>query len=207
MFNDYYENFYRNLDDEYDKFCDALSPEFRQRSGYPWWHWREFNQNNNPHFNHSWQLCKSVEECKEYFARKKEVALVELERLKSDTLKFWKKCGENKEKLDALVDKCPLFIKMYPLDGDCPPEYKMCYEFKKRSEGNYELYVFGTGRQDGTVLSIDCTRYAVEQMTEDEFENHYIMGRMKVSNFTDEQEAIDYDNKLRRLFHGQREII
>lgn len=206
LLEEYQHGFYRELEKEYDEFCDALSPDLRGKSNYPWLLWRGFNESNNQ-YDGDWQFCKSVEEAKEYFERKKEVALAEMERMKSDTIKFWKKCCENKEKLNALVDNCPLFIKISQLDGTCPPEYKMCYEFKNPSNGVYYLYTFGTKNQCGGTIRIDYTRDSVEKMTEEEFENHYIIGRMKCSNFTDEQEAIDYDNKIRRLFHGQREII
>lgn len=120
---------------------------------------------------------------------------------------FWEKAKANKEELNSIFEKgLPLFITLTSLRSD-GKIYAMCYEIKKYDNGEFQAYLFTGDRKDGHLDTFTYFNYKIEPMTEEEFEQYYIMQRMGTTNFNSESEAIEYDNELRRLFHGQREII
>lgn len=120
---------------------------------------------------------------------------------------FWEKAKANKEELNSIFEKgLPLFITLTSLRSDAKT-YAMCYEIKKYNNGEFEAYWFTGGRKEGHLDTFTYLDYKIEPMTEEEFEQYYIMQRMGATNFDSESKAIEYDNELRRLFHGQREII
>ena len=127
--------------------------------------------------------------------------------LKENLLAYWDKVKDNKDKLDEFFKKgSPLFIKMTSMRNN-RVKYALCYELKKYENNKYKAYVFTDDYADGQTVEFTYLDYALEQMTEEEFEQYYIMGRLKLMTFRYENDAIEYDNELRRLFHGQREII
>lgn len=120
---------------------------------------------------------------------------------------YGQKVNENKDKLNNLYKKgMPLFLKFTSLYRNTFM-YVMCYEIKQYEDGSYKAYIFSDSEAKGKVIKFCYWDYSIEPMTENEFEQFYIMGRMKVSTHYCEEDAIEYDNYLRRLFHGQREII
>ena len=138
--------------------------------------------------------------------RKNEINEVR-DECKERIAKYWIEAGKNKENLQKFYDNgVPLFVKFTNL-GDGFITYAMCYEMKQYEDGYYSAYIFGSNEKNGHILNFNHYDYSVEQMTEEEFEKDYIMGRLAYSDFDNEKDAVEYDNYLRRLFHGQREII
>lgn len=120
---------------------------------------------------------------------------------------FWEKAKANKEELNSIFEGgLPLFITLTSLRSDAKT-YAMCYEIKKYDNGEFQAYLFTGDREEGHLNTFTYLDYKIEPMTEEEFEQYYIMQRMGNTNFSTESEAINYDNEVRRLFHGQREII
>jgi hypothetical protein len=120
---------------------------------------------------------------------------------------YGKKVNENKGKLNNFYKNgMPLFLKFTSLYRNTVM-YAMCYEIKQYEDGSYKAYIFSDGEGKGKVIEFCYWDYSIEPMTETEFEQFYIIGRMGVSTHYCEEDAIEYDNYLRRLFHGQREII
>ena len=117
---------------------------------------------------------------------------------------YWKRATENKEKLEKMFsDGVPLFITITDMHKKDYKLYALCYEFKKEKDGNYKAYVFTNERESGYVEEISYLDYSIEKMTEEEFENHYIIDRCGLFHASDETEGIEYDNRLRRMFNGQ----
>lgn len=115
-------------------------------------------------------------------------------------------CKENKAKLASQYknEEIPLFIVLEPLIPDMAEVYCFCYEFKDTEEdGVYSAYVFPDNRTNADIMGIDYRKWSVRPMTKFEFEHIYLMGRLGSKNFGTEEEAIEYDNYLRRLFNGQ----
>lgn len=120
---------------------------------------------------------------------------------------YGQKVNENKDKLNNFYKNgMPLFLKFTSLYRNTV-RYAMCYEIKQYEDGSYKAYIFSDSEEKGRVVKFCYWDYSIEPMTETEFEQFYIIGRMEVSTHYSEEDAIEYDNYLRRLFHGQREII
>lgn len=125
---------------------------------------------------------------------------------KKELLSFWEKAKKNITDL-AEWDEVgvPLFITLSSVRH---PEYKkiyaMCYEFKKIDKNNYTVFIFRDDDKEGVVTTFTPFDWKINKMTEEEFEKYYIMGRMEHGpSFDKETDAIEYDNSIRRLFHGQ----
>lgn len=129
------------------------------------------------------------------------------ENVKVMITSYWLKAEKNKEELSKIFEKgVPLFIKLTSI-GSGKVTYAMCYEFKRYDDDKYQAYVFTDNDLNGKIIDFSYLDYGVEQMTEVEFEQYYVMDRLRLMSFKHENDAIEYDNELRRLFHGQREII
>lgn len=119
---------------------------------------------------------------------------------------YVEQCKENKEKLAAFYgqEELPLFIVLESLIPDFRTKYCFCYEFKDtEDDGVYRAYVFPDNMANADIMDIDYRKWSVRPMTKFEFEHIYLMGRLGSKNFDTEEEAIEYDNYLRRLFNGQ----
>ena len=125
-------------------------------------------------------------------------------KMNAEVDEYWKRATENKEKLEKMFsDGVPLFITITSMHRKDYKWYALCYEFKKEKDGNYKAYVFTNERESGYVEEISYLDCSIEKMTEEEFENHYIIDRCELFHASDETEGIEYDNRLRRMFNGQ----
>lgn len=117
----------------------------------------------------------------------------------------------NKEAIDKMIeDGMPLFlvIETNNIDRSEPDiDYVFCYEFKKtETNGLYNAYVLSSDNRESYLMKVFAGESTVRAMTEEEFENKYIINRLSVMEFEKEEEIVEYDNKVRNLFHGQRII-
>ena len=87
-------------------------------------------------------------------------------------------------------------------------KYCFCYEFKKTdNKWEYLANVVDTNFNSAYNTTIDLRYASVRAMTEEEFENEYIINRVGLMHNMSESDIVKYDNEIRQLFHGQREII
>ena len=120
--------------------------------------------------------------------------------------------GPSTAVIDKMIeDGMPLFLVIETNDINCDKpnvRYVFCYEFQKTDNpGQYNAYVLSSEKRDGYLMTVFAGNCKVRQMTEREFEEHYIIGRLKVMELFSEQDVVEYDNYVRNLFNGQREII
>lgn len=143
-----------------------------------------------------------------YLYETKQRLLKDVETYKKDAIEYFKRVDGNKEKLNAFENNTPLFFTLTDITYENGGKlYCMCYEFKKAGDGVFNAYIFDGEERDGHIMEISYLDWSLEKMTEKEFEEHYIMDRLKRKEFCRENDAIEYDNELRRLFHGQRDAI
>lgn len=119
---------------------------------------------------------------------------------------YWEKVLANITEMEIQCETgLPLFITMESLINPEHKIYAMCYEFKIDDtwEDMYKAYVFTNKCAEGYTSYISPFDYKISKMTETEFENHYIIDRCNLHKATDENEGIEYNNSLRRLFNGQ----
>lgn len=113
---------------------------------------------------------------------------------------------ENVATIDKLCeDGMPLFIDIIDIT-DGWRTYAFCYEFKKTDEmGVYDAFILTGTRKDPSREKIYAATHNIQPMTEDEFENHYIMSRLEWNtDLHTETDIVNYDNEIRRLFNGQQ---
>ncbi len=142
-----------------------------------------------------------------------------VDTLLTNLLFYTKQCLKNKEELHRLYESgVPLFIVIEPMSiGDFTPSvlnhseknsYCFCYEFKDtENDGVYLANLMGSRCTTSLNKKIDYREVTVRPMTEFEFEHQYIMNRLNCVTFKSEEELVEFDNSIRRLFHGQRNII
>lgn len=134
-----------------------------------------------------------------------------------DVQKYLNKCIERIEYMRDHVEEntneierlrkngMPLFIDV--IDGYYNTyKYCFCYEFKETDKkGVYDAYVVESDNKPRR-RKIYAATHMVKPMTETEFENKYIIGRLAEYSPINEIDVVEYDNQLRQYFHGQREI-
>ena len=164
------------------------------------WHLDHLKVDENSEFELN---CHTIEE----LANAKKLVTDSYNELWDAITSYWDRAKKNKEELNELFENgVPLFITLTSVSNGMK-KYAMCYEIKKYKYGEFKAYLFTGDRKEGHMDIFTYLDYKIEPMTEEEFEQYYIMLRMGVTNFNTEAEAIEYDNYLRRLFHGQREVI
>lgn len=113
----------------------------------------------------------------------------------------------NIRKIDEMIDsnEVPLFFTLTDLVDETNKRYFFCYEMKfTEKEGVYDVVVMPSNSNTSMRDTIYGAMGKIEKMTEKEFEEHYIMDRLSQKNFNSEEELVEYDNSIRRLFNGQR---
>ena len=153
-----------------------------------------------------------------YYCDKGEFAEIIKERYKSlsdafeNSMKLIDKYApliqRNKEENDKLFnDGVPLFITLVPIyEENFRVKYAFCYEFKKgKEDGNYIANLLFSYSSCPENMPIKPNNYLVRKMTEEEFENHYIMDRLEYNreDLKTEEDIVKFDNSIRQLFNGQ----
>ena len=142
-----------------------------------------------------------------------------IDTLLTNLLFYTEQCHKNKEELHRLYESgVPLFIVVEPmsiggvtsslLNPSGKNSYCFCYEFKDTEvDGIYLANLMESRYATSFNRKIDYREVTVRPMTEFEFEHQYIMNRLNCVTFKSEEELVEFDNSIRRLFHGQRNII
>lgn len=124
----------------------------------------------------------------------------------ADWLETYKeKCIKNKKALKNAVEKrlIPPFVVMESLiDGS--RRYCFCYEFKKtETDGIYYAYIVDDRHNAAYTELVDARVTCIKEMTDNDFEQHYIIGRLSLMGFSKETDIVEYDNYLRKYFNEQ----
>lgn len=190
------------LIDKYLDFCYEIGGETLRDSSYSWKCRHNIRVEASfpypPHFDDLEEFKKEVEK-----ASKELIDLTE--SLIEKTGKYWEMVQKNKEDLNALEGKCPLFCTLtnISLPDSEAKLYCMCCKFEKTGDGAFDAHVFTDIEELGKTMKILYTDYIITPMTEEEFEKYYLMGRLGTCRFLCETIAIDYCEEMRELFKGQ----
>ena len=191
-----------DIKEEFRMYCEELSPKMLDTGFY---HISAFEIACKEVF--SLRYCAAVNSVKELAGElhgRLETLMALRDEKKKEAAEYWEMAKKNKDALNSFDGKTPLFFTLRLLNDNTKCNFIMCYEFKKIEDGVFQAYVFDTQAKSGHIMIVPYYEYVLEEMTEDEFENKYIIGRMALSSFDNENEAIEYDNSIRRLFNGQR---
>lgn len=194
---DEYEEFVEGLIGEYWDFCGELGGAELQASSYVThreWDIRRIEREPFSSPGDSLAIYRNAIE------KRKGELTSKVSLIKEQTKDFWTEANKNKESLNVMDGNAPLFFTLTSLEDKNHKIFCMCYEFKKVEDGLFTAYVFTNGAETGRTMEISYLEYSISPMTEEEFEKYYIMGRMNVSTYFREDDAIEYDNSVRKLF-------
>ena len=85
--------------------------------------------------------------------------------------------------------------------------YCFCYEFQVvNKDGKRMAMALITDNETERcwIKEIKAEEYKIRSMTIEEFEENFIKERIAIQGFTKEEDIVEYDNYLRRLFHNQK---
>ena len=85
--------------------------------------------------------------------------------------------------------------------------YCFCYEFQVvNKDGKRMAMALITDNETERcwIKEIKAEEYKIRSMTIEEFEENFIKERIVIQGFSKEEDIVEYDNYLRRLFHNQK---
>ena len=84
--------------------------------------------------------------------------------------------------------------------------YCFCYEFQVvNKDGKRMARALITDNETGNcwIKEINAEEEKIRSMTFEEFEKNFIKERIELQGFSKEEDIVEYDNYLRRLFNNQ----
>ena len=85
--------------------------------------------------------------------------------------------------------------------------YCFCYEFQVVNKDGKRIamaLITDNETERCWIKEIKAEEYKIRSMTIEEFEKNFIKERIKLQGFSKEEDIVEYDNYLRRLFHNQK---
>lgn len=85
--------------------------------------------------------------------------------------------------------------------------YCFCYEFQvinKDGERMAMALITDNETKHCWIKEIKAEEYKIRSMTGEEFEKNFIKERIELQEFSKEEDIVEYDNYLRRLFNNQQ---
>ena len=85
--------------------------------------------------------------------------------------------------------------------------YCFCYEFQVVNKDGKRIaraLITDNETEHCRIKEIKAEEYKIRSMTIEEFEENFIKERIEFQRFSKEEDIVEYDNYLRRLFHNQK---
>ena len=85
--------------------------------------------------------------------------------------------------------------------------YCFCYEFQAVNKDGKRVaraLITDNETEHCRIKEIKAEEYKIRSMTIEEFEENFIKERIEFQRFSKEEDIVEYDNYLRRLFHNQK---
>ena len=136
-------------------------------------------------------------------------AITEVEKICENSIKILKegilKAKENIENLEKFLEKPSMFFVIEDI-FDSTELFCFCYEFQVIDDnGKKKAKALITDNETKYcwIKEINFETETIREMTMKEFENNFIKERIELQEFTKEEDIVEYDNYLRRLFNNQ----
>lgn len=107
---------------------------------------------------------------------------------------------------DEFVQKPSMFFVLEDI-FDGKKLYCFCYEFQvvnKDGKRVARALITDNETEHCWIKEIKAEEYKIRSMTIEEFEENFIKERIVIQGFSKEEDIVEYDNYLRRLFHNQK---
>ena len=136
-------------------------------------------------------------------------AITEVEEIYENSIKILKegisKAKENIEDLEKFLKKPSMFFVIKDIFVSTEL-FCFCYEFQVIDDnGKKKAKALITDNETKCcwIKEINFETETIREMTMKEFENDFIKERIELKEFTKEEDIVEYDNYLRRLFNNQ----
>ena len=136
-------------------------------------------------------------------------AITEVEKIYENSIKTVNegisKAKENIKDLEKFLEKPSMFFVIEDIFVSTEL-FCFCYEFQvidDNGKKKAKALITDNETKHCWIKEIDFETETIRKMTMKEFENNFIKERVELQDFTKEEDIIEYDNYLRRLFNNQ----
>lgn len=136
-------------------------------------------------------------------------AITEVEKIYENSIKTVNegisKAKENIKDLEKFLEKPSMFFVIEDIFVSTEL-FCFCYEFQvidDNGKKKAKALITDNETKHCWIKEIDFETETIRKMTMKEFENNFIKERIELQDFTKEEDIVEYDNYLRRLFNNQ----
>ena len=200
------DKYYRDVDekiDYYKKYVKDNCPEYEYSNGYTSALLSMVNAKSLISYNALLSTNDSIlKNVVEQSSRVNEIVNEEIEKLD----KASEESKISAAAFDEFVQKPSMFFVLENIfDGN--KLYCFCYEFQvinKDGERMAMALITDNETKHCWIKEIKAEEYKIRSMTIEEFEENIIKERIELQGFNKEEDIVEYDNYLRRLFNNQQ---
>ena len=200
------DKYYRDVDekiDYYKKYVKDNCPEYEYSNGYTSALLSMVNAKSLISYNALLSTNDSIlKNVVEQSSRVNEIVNEEIEKLD----KASEESKISAAAFDEFVQKPSMFFVLENIfDGN--KLYCFCYEFQvinKDGERMAMALITDNETKHCWIKEIKAEEYKIRSMTGEEFEKNFIKERIELQKFSKEEDIVEYDNYLRRLFNNQQ---
>ena len=200
------DKYYRDVDekiDYYKKYVKDNCPEYEYSNGYTSALLSMVNAKSLISYNALLSTNDSIlKNVVEQSSRVNEIVNEEIEKL----TKAIEETKVSVAAFDEFVQKPSMFFVLENIfDGN--KLYCFCYEFQvinKDGERMAMALITDNETKHCWIKEIKAEEYKIRSMTGEEFEKNFIKERIELQEFSKEEDIVEYDNYLRRLFNNQQ---
>ena len=204
-----YDNYYRDVNekiDYYKKYVKDNYPEYEHSNDYA--SALLSMRNVNPRASYSDLLSAHTNMLDDIVKRYKECASKVGEIVDEEIEKLTKAKEESKisaAAFEEFVRKPSMFFVLENI-FDRNKLYCFCYEFQAVNKDGKRMaraLITDNETKHCWIKEIKPEEDKIRSMTFEEFEGNFLKERIKIQGFSKEEDIIEYDNYLRRLFNNQ----
>ena len=200
------DKYYRDVDekiDYYKKYVKDNCPEYEYSNGYTSALLSMVNAKSLISYNALLSTNDSIlKNVVEQSSRVNEIVNEEIEKL----TKAIEEAKVSVAAFDEFVRKPSMFFVLENIfDGN--KLYCFCYEFQavnKDGKRTARALITDNETERCWIKEIKAEEEKIRSMTFEEFEENFLKERIEIQGFSKEEEIIEYDNYLRRLFNNQQ---
>ena len=200
------DKYYRDVDekiDYYKKYVKDNFPEYEYSNGYTSALLSMVNAKSLISYNALLSTNDSIlKNVVEQSSRVNEIVNEEIEKLDKASEEFKISAAAFEE---FVQNPSMFFVLENIFDGN--KLYCFCYEFQvinKDGERMAMALITDNETKHCWIKEIKAEEYKIRSMTGEEFEKNFIKERIELQEFSKEEDIVEYDNYLRRLFNNQQ---
>lgn len=204
-----YDKYYRDIDekiDYYKKYVKDNYPEYKDSYGYTFAlllmeEAKQYIPHNTLLSDDNEKLKGVVEKVKNGVSKVDEIVNGEIEKLTNAI----EESKVSVASFEEFAQKPSMFFVLESIFNK-GKLYCFCYEFRvvnKDGKRIAKALITDNKTEHCWIKEINAEEYKIRSMTFEEFEENFIQERIELQGFSKENDIVEYDNYLRRLFNNQ----